>query len=335
MLKARPASAEEDARWDELVEWTGRPHILQSRGWAEVKLPGGWSARRLVVERDGERVGVAQPLLRKIALGQRYAYAPRGPLVRDTALLPQAALAVARSLGSANAAALLFDPEIAEDDAILAGLRRAGCLPGRFPVQPRRTLVLDLSREPEALLAEMRRKTRQYVRKAERDGVATEESGDIGAFYEIERAVASRARFGVHARAYFETLWRVFAPQGRAHLFFARFAGTRVAALLVLRWGPSAWEMFGGPTGEHAENRPFYLLKWRAILRLRQLGVRSYDMWGLAETGRGDDPLAGVDNFKLGFGGEQRTYVGAWEAPVRDALFRLWRFASRVLPTAS
>ncbi len=309
--------------------------MLQSRGWAEVKRAGGWLPRRVVLERDGARAGVAQVLLREIALGQRYAYAPRGPLVADPTLLAESALAVARALATERAAALLFDPEIVEDAALAAALRRAGCLPGRFPVQPRRTLVLDLSREPDALLAEMRSKTRQYIRKAERDGVVTEESQDVAAFYEIQRAVAARVGFGIHGREYFETLWRVFAPASRAHLFFARVQGAPVAALLAMRWGPYAWEMFGGPTGERAETRPFVLLKWRAMQRLRQLGVRSYDMWGLAESGRAGDPLAGVENFKLGFGGEARAYVGAWEAPVRDALFRLWRFASRVLPSAS
>jgi lipid II:glycine glycyltransferase (peptidoglycan interpeptide bridge formation enzyme) len=334
-LNARPATPDEESRWDALVEETGRPHVLQSRAWADVKRPGGWDSRRIVVERKGEIVAVAQVLLKEIALGQRYAYAPRGPLVREPAHIGEAALAVARSLAGARAAALLFDPELPQDERVTDALRRAGCLPGRFPVQPRRTLVLDLSPEPEALLGEMRKKTRQYIRKAERDGVDTEESADIAAFYEVQRAVSARVGFGIHDRAYFETLWRALAPQGRAHLFFARLGGTRIAALLALRWGTRAWEMFGGPTGEHAEARPFYLLKWRAMLRLRQLGVRSYDMWGLAESGKDDDPLAGVENFKLGFGGEPRTYVGAWEAPVREAMFLLWRFASRVLPTAS
>jgi lipid II:glycine glycyltransferase (peptidoglycan interpeptide bridge formation enzyme) len=334
-VRARPATPDEDARWDTLVESTGRPHILQSRAWAEIKRPGGWDSRRIVVERKGEPVGFAQVLLKEIALGQRYAYAPRGPLTRDPSLLGEVALAVARSLAGARAAALLFDPEVPESEPVTEALRHAGCLPGRFPVQPRRTLVLDISREPDALLAEMRKKTRQYIRKAERDGVDTEESDDIGAFYEIQGAIASRVGFGIHDRAYFETLWRTLAPQGRAHLFFARFGGKRVAAMLALRWGEQAWEMFGGPTGEYAETRPFYLLKWRAMLRLRQLGVRSYDMWGLAESGNDDDPLSGVENFKLGFGGEPRSYVGAWEAPVREALFFLWRFASRILPAAS
>jgi lipid II:glycine glycyltransferase (peptidoglycan interpeptide bridge formation enzyme) len=334
-LRARLATPEEDARWDDLVASLGRPHVLQSRGWAEVKRPGGWDARRVVVEQDRTVVGAAQVLLKEIALAQRYAYAPRGPLVRDPSLVADVAAAVAHAIAPARAAALLFDPELEADPALERSLRRAGCLPGRFPVQPRRTLVLDIAREPDALLAEMRKKTRQYIRKGERDGVTTEESDDIRGFYEIQQAVAKRVGFGIHERSYFDTLWRVFAPQGRAHLFFASVAGTRVAAVLLLRWGETAWEMFGGPTGEHAETRPFYLLKWRAMLRLRQLGVRSYDMWGLAESARDDDPLAGVENFKTGFGGEQRSYVGAWEAPTRDALFLLWRFASRVLPAAT
>ena len=36
-VRAREASPHESARWDELVEATGRPHLLQSAGWAEVK----------------------------------------------------------------------------------------------------------------------------------------------------------------------------------------------------------------------------------------------------------------------------------------------------------
>lgn len=334
MIRARPVTADEDARWDALVESAGAPHVLQSRGWAEVKRAGGWRTRRFVLEEDGALAGAAQVLVRSLPLGQSYAYAPRGPLLRDPAALPAAATALAAALRDSRGLALVVDPEIAGDDALVASLAGTG-LRRVAPIQPRRTLVVDLAAEPSELLAEMRRKTRQYVRKAERDGIATEESDDVGAFYDIERVVAERRRFGIHERPYFEAIWRTFAPVGRAHLFFARCDGRRVATLLVLRWGERAWEMFGGPTGECAEQRPFYLLKWRAMLRMRALGVRSYDMWGLAESDRPDDPLAGVENFKIGFGGEERAYVGAWEVPIRRSLYPLWRLASALRTPAS
>src|SRR5439155_17754511 len=129
-------------------------------------------------------------------------------------------LAIARALANDRAAALLRDPELPGAHRVPDYLRRAGSLPGRFPVHPRRTLVPDISRDPDALLGEMRKKTRQYIRKAERDGVNTEESDDIGAFYDVQRTVAARVGFGIHDRAYFDTLWRTLAPMGRAHLFF-------------------------------------------------------------------------------------------------------------------
>ncbi|TMB77318.1 MAG: hypothetical protein E6J52_06145 [Chloroflexi bacterium] len=69
-------TAEDDARWDELVIGTGRPHILQSRAWAELKSATGWSARRYVLDENGQRRGVAQVLTRSLPLGISVAYSP-------------------------------------------------------------------------------------------------------------------------------------------------------------------------------------------------------------------------------------------------------------------
>jgi lipid II:glycine glycyltransferase (peptidoglycan interpeptide bridge formation enzyme) len=105
----------------------------------------------------------------------------------------------------------------------------------------------------------------------------------------------------------------------------ARVDREDVGALLVICIGDRAWELFGGWSGAHSERRPFYLLKWHSLMWMKELGVRRYDMWGLAE---GED-LAGVENFKLGFGGEVTTWIGALETPVTGFLFPLWRFGAR------
>ena len=97
---------------------------------------------------------------------------------------------------------------------------------------------------------------------------------------------------------------------------------------MLARMGDRAWELYGGWSGTHGEDRPFYLLKWRAIRLMAGLGVRRYDMWGLTE-GAADDPLAGVENFKLGFGGEVVEWIGALETPVVPWLFPLWQLAGR------
>ncbi|HEU5288983.1 MAG TPA: peptidoglycan bridge formation glycyltransferase FemA/FemB family protein [Candidatus Limnocylindria bacterium] len=318
-MLARPADAAEEGRWDELVVATGRPHILQSRAWADLKALTGWGVRRFVF--DG---GVAQVLTKRLPLGITVAYAPRGPLV-EPAGLTAAILALRDALAKERCASLLCDPELAPDEALRAELERSGVRRSPVFVQPRRTLLMDLTLDPGAMQAAMRKKTRQYINKGEREGVVTEETRDLDRFLRVLRAVGERDKFALHSREYFERLLGAFGD--RAHMMIARVGDEDAGALMLARMSDRAWELYGGWSGAHAESRPFYLLKWRAMMRMRALGARRYDMWGLAEGA--DDPLAGVENFKLGFGGQVTEWIGALETPVRPMLYPVWQLAAR------
>jgi lipid II:glycine glycyltransferase (peptidoglycan interpeptide bridge formation enzyme) len=182
---------------------------------------------------------------------------------------------------------------------------------------------MNLTQDAEAMLGAMRKKTRQYIHKAERDGVVTEKTTDLARFHRVLRTVSERDHFGIHDLGYFATLVEAFGDA--LHLRMARVDSEDVGALLVIRIGDRAWELFGGWSGAHSERRPFYLLKWHSLMQMKELGVRRYDMWGLAEG----DELAGVENFKLGFGGEIVPWIGALETPVTPFLFPLWRFGAR------
>lgn len=332
-MRASPATYAEAQGWDELVVATGQPHILQSSAWAEVKAATGWSAKRYVLEdsRGSLRHGVAQVLTKRLPLGVTIAYAPRGPLV-DRAHLAEAIIAVRDALRRERCASLLVDPEVARDDEVARSLAGAGVRRSSIFVQPRRTLLMDLGQEPDALLAAMKKKTRQYIHKAERAGVVTEETRDVDRFLAVLTQVAERDAFAVHSRDYFTRLLDSFGD--RAHLLMARVGDEDAGALLVTRLADRAWELYGGWSGAHAEARPFYLLKWHAMMRMRALGARRYDMWGLTERGadrteESDDPLAGVEAFKLGFGGSVAEWIGAFETPVRPLLYPLWALAAR------
>jgi len=319
-MKATPASTQDIARWDDLVAETGQPHLTQSLAWAELKALTGWNARRFVF--DGG--GVAQVLVRSLPLGITVAYAPRGPLVHPAALV-DAIVALRAALASERCASLLCDPEVVADDALSASLERAGIRRSPVYVQPRRTLLMDLSEDPEAALGAMRKKTRQYIHKAERAGVVTEETKDLDRFLAVLRKVGERDRFALHSREYFATLMRALGD--RAHILMARVGDEDCGAMLLARMADRAWELYGGWSGAHAESRPFYLLKWRAMRRMHALGAVRYDMWGLADSA--DDPLAGVENFKLGFGGAVAEWIGALETPVRPMLYPLWQLGAR------
>jgi len=306
------------------VRATGRGHLLQTAGWAAVKRATDWVPKRFRLT-DGDRdIGLCQVLLKKGPLGVTLAYAPRGPLV-DAADLPAALRALSAALAGERCAGLLADPEQPPSPELASALARSGARPAGVFVQPRRTLLVDLTRPAEELLAAMRKKTRQYIHKAEREGVITEETRDIDRFLAVLTKVAARDRFALHDRAYFQAILAAFGDA--AHLTISRVGGEDDGALLAVRIGDRAWELYGGWSGAHGESRPFYLLKWRSLLGMKQRRAARYDMWGLSEH-EGDE-LAGIENFKLGFGGEVATWIGAYDRPVVAPLYPLWRIAGR------
>jgi lipid II:glycine glycyltransferase (peptidoglycan interpeptide bridge formation enzyme) len=324
-VRATPYTGEARG-WDDLVASCAAPHITQTSGWAQLKGLTGWAAKRFqILQDDGRPLGLAQVLTKTLPFGITVAYAPRGPLV-DADQLAAAIVAVRDALAADRCASLLCDPEAPADDALARGLEAAGIRRSPVFVQPRRTLLMDLRMDPDALQAAMRKKTRQYIHKAERAGVVSEETRDLERFLAVLRVVGERDRFALHSRAYFERILSAFGDH--ALVMMARVGSEDVGAMMLVRMGDRAWELYGGWSGAHDEARPFYLLKWHAMMRMRALGATRYDMWGLADRGA-DDPLAGVENFKLGFGGEVAEWIGALETPVRRALYPLWQLGAR------
>jgi len=314
--------------WNAFVEHAPFRSFPQLWEWGELREPAGWRPVRFAVgEREGEPLAGAQVLIRTVPLlGWRLGYAPRGPIGHlDDPETRRSLVAAFRHLGvMERIATLKVDPEATVADpigtALLAPPWRSAA-----KVQPPRTRLIDLSLDEDDLLAAMRQKHRQYVHKAERAGVRVEQvdatadaTAALADFYRIYRHTAERAGFVVRVPEYYERVWRLFAPDGHARLFFATLDGERVATLFHFACGDRAAEAYGGMTDAGATSRANYLLKWEAIRAFKAAGFAVYDLWGIA-TG-------GIGQFKEGFGGRQVDYVGARDLslrPAKDAALRL------------
>ncbi len=299
--------------------------------WGELRQPSGWRAIRLVVgpAADAPLAG-AQVLLRRVpGLGWSLGYAPRGPVgALDDPVVRDAMIGALRALGHRERIATLkADPAVTAASTFGASLLDE---PWRAAdkVQPPSSRILDLTRGEEELRGDLKRKHRQYVHKAERDGVRVEwidpsagpaaDAAALADFYRIYDATARRAGFVARDPSYYARVWRLFAPAGHAALAFATLDGERVAVLFHFITGPRVAEAYGGMTDAGAHSRANYLLKWEAIRAFAAAGRTSYDLWGIA-TG-------GIARFKEGFGGRVDRYVGARDLPLRapvDALLRV------------
>jgi lipid II:glycine glycyltransferase (peptidoglycan interpeptide bridge formation enzyme) len=319
------------AEWNAFVEGAPYHAFPQLWEWGEVRAMGGWRPVRLAVgpSRDQPLAG-AQLLLRRVpVVGWHLAYVPRGPIGRlDDPAVRAGLLRALRALGrEVRIATVRADPEAepgtAYGRALLASPWRAAP-----KIQPPTTRVLDLAGGEEALRADLKRKHRQYVNKAERAGVTIERFDGtthaevigpaLADFNRIYRSTAERAGFVARQPFYYERVWSIFAPSGRVRLSFALLDGERVATIYHFTCGERAVEAYGGMTDAGADARANYLLKWSAIADFAREGFAFYDMWGLA-TG-------GIRQFKEGFGGREVEYVGARDLALRapiDAALRV------------
>jgi lipid II:glycine glycyltransferase (peptidoglycan interpeptide bridge formation enzyme) len=251
--------------------------------------------------------------------------------------------ALDRAARAQGAIALTIEPDLSDTDAHREWLHALGFSPSPLgSVQPRRTIVVDIASDEDAILAAMKQKTRYNVRLAERKGVTVREAteADLPAFHALMAATGERDAFGVHAPAYYEAAYRLFAPRGWARLLLAEVEEESVAAVMVFALPPRSWYFYGASSDTHREKMPTYLLQWEAMRWAKSLGCTTYDLYGVPDQDEGTledqftqrgDGLWGVYRFKRGFGGKLVRSVGAWDrvyAPLRYRLY-CWMLALR------
>lgn len=341
-----------DARvWDRALLSLPNPHILQSWDWGEFKSRHGWRATRLLFDEGAGAVAAASVLERKVPrLPLSILYVAKGPALDWTDMaLARRVLEELEHLARRRRALLVkIDPDVyypehapefsprppfAHKVAQLFELQ--GWRFSNEQIQFRNTLLLDLTRTEDELLAAMKQKTRYNVRLAGRRGVtirritpAYEVEGFPGAlalFYQLYAETAQRDRFIIRPFDYYRDAWGAFLQGGKAHLLLAEFEGETVAGLLVFTFGSVAWYMYGASAWRHRREMPSYLLQWEAIRHVKAAGCTLYDLWGAPDVMDESDPMWGVARFKLGLGGQLACGVGAWDMVVNRIAYQLYQ----------
>jgi len=299
-------------RWDKFVTVNPWGHPLQLWGWGEAKRANNWTPHRLALMEGDTIVAGAQVLLWPIPrLGKKVAYVPCGPVVAPSAakeLLGE----LAEWARQHNALYLRIEPSW-KDAALAAGWKRSP-----HAIQLRETYTIDLTKDEDALLEPMSRKHRQYIRKAERDGVtvelSTSDNSHLGAMYDIYCDTASRAGFGIHDKEYYDLL---FTELGDGNSLYTALVDGKPAALLWLAHaGTTVYELYGGVTDAGQEAKANYFLKWTAILAAKREGYQIYDFNGRLNEG--------VSRFKEGFGPTETDWIGTWDYPFNNLGYQLW-----------
>ncbi len=326
--------------WDDLISKHPQAHILQSAAWGDLKSEFGWDVYRFYY---GEVA--AQLLIRKLALGFKLAYLPKGPVGGDQLFSASDAQGkcenidrlmqeIDRLCQDQRCAFLKIEPDIWEVTSHSQSREIPnGCRLSQHAIQPPRTVVLDVRGSEEQVLERMKQKTRYNIRLAAKKGVTVNPSTDLTSFRSILDITSQRDGFGVHSSEYYAKAFNLFHPKDECELFMAEHDGQTLAGLMVFAKGGRAWYFYGGSSEIKRDLMPNYLLQWEAIRWARAHGCTEYDLWGVPDFDeqtlednflKRSDGLWGVYRFKRGFGGKILRSVGPFDRVYNAPIYRLY-----------
>jgi len=248
---------------------------------------------------------------------------------------------LARIAKEENAIFARIEPHTNADTARIEDLRKSWRIRhAKKRFTPEHTLILDLEKTEEELLAQMKPKGRYNIGVARKNGVVVKQSNDkipekdFDAFYKILEKTGERDEFGIHPKSFYKTLLDTFIPKKMASLFLAYDKkGVVVAGIIVIFYGDTATYYYGASDHGYRNLMAPYALQWEAIREAKKRDIKYYDFLGIAPTDvtlrepQGDrHPWAGVTDFKKKFGGREVSFPKAFDVVYKP----VWYLAATI-----
>ncbi|PIZ94713.1 MAG: hypothetical protein COX81_02805 [Candidatus Magasanikbacteria bacterium CG_4_10_14_0_2_um_filter_37_12] len=318
--------------WDKFVYESVHHEFLQSFVWGEFQQATGKEVLRLQIFDQGIVVGQIQGFVHNLGLGMKYLYMPRisdqRTAIRDQILnyikdkFTFVRVEPAKGFGLAKK----FEFES----------KKTKCR------QPQHTLILDVTKSTEELLAQMHSKTRYNIRLAEKKGVEIRNDKDADIFWKLNQETIDRNKFKSHDKKYYTKMLEMDI----AHQMTAYFDQTPIASYILIKYGDTMTYLHGASSDQHRSIMAPYLLQWQAIKFAQEQKCKYYDFWGIAniaseaEAGaqcfhnfcwQEDHRLSGVTRFKVGFSGEVKSYPDAFDVIFSSLKYKLYKVVKKFL----
>jgi len=322
--------------------------FLQSWEWGEWQEALGREVRRYFIGTDNNPstssgpngnniIGSIQLIKMPLPFGKYYLYAPYGPVVSGQGTGYSGQFLQELQKQFPDCIFIRIEPK---DLSLISNL---SSLTKITNIQPGKTLIIDLTKSEEQLLAEMHPKTRYNIRLAQKHGVEIKDEFalTIGKGLYAKEAVeliydtSKRQAYQAQNKDYFENLINFFAVQNHSgdlklHIYKALYKNELLSSAIMIDFGNTRTYLFGGSSDQQKNLMAPYLLHFQAMLDGKKLGLKYYDFWGV-ETASGAVP--GFVRFKLGFGGTVKEYAGAYDVVnnnLQYKIYKLMRLANRL-----
>jgi len=290
--------------------------FLQSFFWAEMLVRGGEKIEVWQAEENNQIRASVLLIKKSLRRGLFYWYAPRGPIGDEEAI---EFLLIELKNKKADSVFLRIEPlENLGLKSISASIKKS------VDLQPKKTLLLDLSLSEDELLKAMHQKTRYNIKLAEKKDVKISEGSeqDFTEFWRLMSLTGERDGFRLHGEGHYRNL---LSAKENIKLFLASHEGKVIAVGIFCFYSERVTYLHGASDNEARNLMAPYLLQWEIIKKARAEGYKNYDFYGID-----DKKWPGVTRFKNGFGGFTKEYPGTYDFVFKPVIYGLYGFLRKV-----
>lgn len=296
--------------WKEVVKKFPEANILQSPEYGKMNELLG----ETVMTEDFGKSGRALMIVRKAKRGW-YLEVPCGPLIdwSDKDLVKKAVAKMAAVAKEQKCGFIRIRPQLPATTENLKTLGKLGFKKSPMHLAAEHTVMVDLTKSEDEILAGMRRQTRYEVRRADKLGIKVISGNSEELFKEFHAEQVKTA----HRQNFIPPSEKVLLAEREAFgdnikIYVAETAeGEKIAYGLILGSGKEADYYEAASTELNRKMPGAYALLWQAIKDLKKEGYERFNLWGIAPPGQPNHRYAGVTTFKTGFSDNVVEYVPA------------------------
>ena len=322
---------------------------------AKYREQNGWTIYYFGVEENGKILAASLVTAKPSFLGKSVFYLPGGPLldledVKTTNFFFKNLKNYAKSH---NGYVIHIEPyyELIERDIngepvengfnhkkALKNLQNLGFKRLNTSDEPKYLFVMDLNNRNEAqLLADFKRHTRYYIKRAEKQGVKIRElkKDELQIFKTITQSTSSRRNFTDKPLKYYEQMHDLFVPKNQAKFILAEAEingkTTPLSVAMFITYGNEVIYLFSGSEEKYMHDyHAQYLIQWYMIKYAATHKFKKYNFYGMNTLPDPNSKEYGVYKFKKGFGGHVVELIGAHELPVSHTFYQLRSVLSKI-----
>ncbi len=176
------------------------------------------------------------------------------------------------------------------------------------------TAVVDLLLTEDQLFSNLRKTTRNLVRKAEKLNLIVKESSDMSLFNDfavVYTDTVTRNGWNAYSVKYIRDECAVFAKANALTIMISYFEDKPISGAVFIHSGNQVIYHHGGSLRDFRHLPAAYLLHWHAIKFFKSLGFELYNFWGVCPIDEIKHPWFNLSLFKRGYSTHELKFLHA------------------------